>query len=289
MYSFTDVFTNHKTFGSLATAFDSIAMLFPPYCFVDLLKSLAGYLSQVDDENKISLYSFDEDRGIAAHLIYLYVSGILFIGLCIIIDLKLFQRIWSAIYHKQERFPLRDNIDVDVQEEINHVMSMTDPDISNCNLVVRNLSKLYKNFLAVNQICLSVGTGECFGLLGINGAGKTTTFKMLTGDETISAGDVLVKGLSMKDKIHSVRKLIGYCPQYDALLTDLTGRETLVIFSLLRGIPKSDADLVIEKMAADLGLTKHLDKQVRAYSGGNKRKLSTALALLNGGSSIELS
>ncbi|KAG5670261.1 hypothetical protein PVAND_000538 [Polypedilum vanderplanki] len=77
-----------------------------------------------------------------------------------------------------------------------------------------------------------------------------------------------------------VHERIGYCPQFDALIDDLTGRETLKLFALSRGIPKIKLNEVVTKLASDLNFTKHLDKQVKAYSGGNKRKLSTAVALL---------
>jgi ATP-binding cassette, subfamily A (ABC1), member 3 len=114
-------------------------------------------------------------------------------------------------------------------------------------------------------------------MLGVNGAGKTSTFKMLTGDETISSGEAWVEGISIKTKMNQVHQRIGYCPQFDALFDDLTGRETLKIFALLRGVAQKRIDKVSEQLAEDLNFTKHLDKKTKAYSGGNKRKLSTAL------------
>lgn len=121
---------------------------------------------------------------------------------------------------------------------------------------------------------------ECFGLLGVNGAGKTTTFKMLTGDENITTGNVYVQGLSMKNDLNEIYKRIGYCPQFDALLDGLTGRQMLRIFSLLRGIPSSQIKHISEDLANLFGFAKHLDKETRHYSGGNKRKLSAAIALM---------
>lgn len=124
--------------------------------------------------------------------------------------------------------------------------------------------------------------GECFGLLGVNGAGKTSTFKMLTGDESISSGEAWVDGLSVKTDMNKVHKRIGYCPQFDALLDDLTGRETLRIFALLRGVPSRDIKKISEQLATEFNFMKHLDKRIKAYSGGNKRKLSTALVTISG-------
>lgn len=116
--------------------------------------------------------------------------------------------------------------------------------------------------------------------MGVNGAGKTTTFKMLTGDHSISHGDAYVDGISVKKELNSVYKRIGYCPQFDALIEDLTGREILRIYCLLRGIPSKDISQLTIRVSNELNFQKHLDKKVREYSGGNKRKLSTAIALL---------
>lgn len=103
---------------------------------------------------------------------------------------------------------------------------------------------------------------------------------MLTGDEKISYGEAWVRGISLKTKMKEVHQEIGYCPQFDALIDDLTGRETLRIFCLLRGVPKSYITSISLKLANDLNFMQHLDKKVKEYSGGNKRKLSTAVSLI---------
>lgn len=100
---------------------------------------------------------------------------------------------------------------------------------------------------------------------------------MLTGDESITSGEAWVDGISVKTNMDKVHQRIGYCPQFDALFDDLTGRETLKIFALLRGIPRNEINAVSIQLAEDLAFTKHLDKRIKAYSGGNKRKLSAAL------------
>lgn len=103
---------------------------------------------------------------------------------------------------------------------------------------------------------------------------------MLTGDESSTSGDAFIRGASITKAVNKANKLIGYCPQFDALLMDLTGRETLMMFCLIRGIPQEEMETVYSILASDLGFLKYLDKQVKVYSGGNKRKLSTALAML---------
>lgn len=100
---------------------------------------------------------------------------------------------------------------------------------------------------------------------------------MLTGDEIISSGDVWIRGKSMKGNMIGAQKSIGYCPQFDALMFDISGRENLKIFSLMRGIPRNEIDGIIEKISKEFGFHVHLDKKIKAYSGGNKRKISAAL------------
>lgn len=114
----------------------------------------------------------------------------------------------------------------------------------------------------------------------MNGAGKTTTFKMLTGDTEISSGDGFLRSLSLKTYMAKLYKYIGYCPQFDGLLEDLTGTETLNIYALLRGVCNADISMMIEQLAIDLNFIQHINKQVREFSAGDRRKLSVAIALI---------
>uniref|UniRef100_A0A4W3HEK2 ATP binding cassette subfamily A member 3 n=1 Tax=Callorhinchus milii TaxID=7868 RepID=A0A4W3HEK2_CALMI len=147
-----------------------------------------------------------------------------------------------------------------------------------CSLCQRRTLQLPQ----VDRICLAVNKGECFGLLGFNGAGKTTTFKMLTGDVEVTSGDAYIDGYSILKDRRKVQQRIGYCPQFDALLDYLTGRETLWMYSRLRGIPERYITACVEDVLRGLLLEPHADKLVRTYSGGNKRKLSAGVALIGG-------
>lgn len=253
-----------------------ISLIIPPACLIDVFRKMSQLLQVLRISPEVAVYACD-DKGIGLNLLLMFFSGIVFLSVCILIDLHVFENILNQMCDKKGRFPTSLHVDSDVQAENEKVNQMTESEIANSNFVVKNLSKIYGNFLAVNQLCVSIDRGECFGLLGINGAGKTTTFKMLTGDDNVTAGDAFIRGVSLKTQTTKANKLIGYCPQFDALLDDLTGRETLMIFCLLRGIPRGEIEIVYSKLSSDLGLLRHLDKQVKMYSGGNKRKLSTAL------------
>lgn len=206
-------------------------------------------------------------------------AGVLFMTFCLLKDYLVFEKIKYKFFNGYPKTlkPLRTQSDDDVQHESEKVNKMNSLKLKSTNLVLQRLTKYYKSYLAVNQLNLNVDNGECFGLLGINGAGKTSTFKMMTGDELISSGDVWIRGASMKNDMLKAQRSIGYCPQFDALFFDISGRESLKIFSLIRGIPRNEIDKIITKLATELGFQMHLDKKIQAYSGGNKRKLSTAL------------
>uniref|UniRef100_A0A8B9KP77 ABC transporter domain-containing protein n=1 Tax=Astyanax mexicanus TaxID=7994 RepID=A0A8B9KP77_ASTMX len=129
-------------------------------------------------------------------------------------------------------------------------------------------------------LSFSPHVSKCFGLLGINGAGKTTTFKMLTGDITASGGEAFLNGYSMRTEMGQVHQNMGYCPQFDAIDDLLTGREHLEFYARLRGVPEQEVASVAEWGIQKLGLVKYSNKSAGTYSGGNKRKLSTAMSLI---------
>lgn len=223
--------------------------------------------------------------GIGRNVCYSIIMGVIFLIALLLVDYKIFTRIIhnikSALNKTPPTAPPSEQDDDDVLNEKLLIRNTSEYDLhKNYTLVLRDVTKYYKNFLAVNSMCLGVKNYECFGLLGVNGAGKTTTFKMMTGDEDITYGDAWVNGYSLRSNLKQVQRYIGYCPQFDALLDDLTARESLIMFSLLRGVHSQDIPHLVNKLSSDFDFKRHLDKQVKELSGGNKRKLSTAIALI---------
>lgn len=219
------------------------------------------------------------EPGISRYLLIMVIVGIVCFSVLLIKEYELINKIFYASRSLPPAMEPRDE-DSDVIAERKLIHNVTRPQMAHYSLLCKDLTKYYKNFLAVNRLSFAVRKSECFGLLGINGAGKTTTFKMLTGDTRISSGDAYVHGHSIKTNLQDTYRNIGYCPQFDGLLENLTGRETLRIYCLLRGIPSNVGRESAEALTRELGFTKHFDKKVQQYSGGTKRKLSTALALL---------
>lgn len=224
-----------------------------------------------------------EQPGIGKNIMYFLIVGTVLLcalflneyGIFKLISYKVSKKIFKV--QKPHDDPTEDS---DVAAEKRNIRSKTPQQLQGYALAMKDVTKYYKNFLAVNQLCLGVKKYECFGLLGVNGAGKTTTFKMMTGDIKISSGEAWVNGLSLLNQMSAVQKIIGYCPQFDGLLENLTGRETLFMFCLLRGLHYNESKITAEKFAKDFDFYRHVDKKIYEYSGGNKRKLSTALALV---------
>lgn len=134
--------------------------------------------------------------------------------------------------------------------------------------------------LAVKGVSFGVEKGECFGLLGTNGAGKTSTFKVLSGEILPSYGVAKIAGYNVEIDMKTIGSLIGYCPQFDALLDNLTAREHLELFAAIKGIPVQLREKLIQSKLMQLNLKQYENVLAGTYSGGNKRKLSVAIALL---------
>eukprot|EP01059_Diplonema_ambulator_P031124 TRINITY_DN562_c0_g1_i1.p1 TRINITY_DN562_c0_g1~~TRINITY_DN562_c0_g1_i1.p1 ORF type:complete len:1555 (+),score=489.84 TRINITY_DN562_c0_g1_i1:48-4712(+) len=147
-------------------------------------------------------------------------------------------------------------------------------------ILVRGIRKEFKkDMVAIDDLYLSIPVG-CFGLLGSNGAGKTTLIKILTGEIPPTKGDAVFKPQGMDLSILSDRTkingYIGLCPQFDAILGEMSGEEMIHFFCLLKGVAtRHNADYV--KL---VGLTGQEKRPCGTYSGGNKRKLSVCLALM---------
>lgn len=112
------------------------------------------------------------------------------------------------------------------------------------------------------------------------GAGKTTLLSILTADQNATSGDALICGASCVRDRAVVQRLIGYCPQFDPLLDLLTGREQLQMYARLKGLPEAEVVRVADSTLRRVGLGPFADRLSGQYSGGNKRKLSLAIALV---------
>lgn len=145
----------------------------------------------------------------------------------------------------------------------------------------RGLRKQYGEFHAVKGIDLDVRPGECFGLLGPNGAGKSTTMRMLAGTSQRTAGELTILGIDPEEDGPAVRARLGVVPQQDNLDEELTARENILIYGRYFGLPYSYLRPKAEELLAFAQLTEKADAKVTDLSGGMKRRLVIARALVN--------
>ncbi|KAK6172501.1 hypothetical protein SNE40_016137 [Patella caerulea] len=223
--------------------------------------------------------------GIGMYILFMAIQSVFFSTITLCIEGQIPQRIWYSIRPIQEGMepgvviPGGQQKDSDVASEAERVQNM-DMGQQTDSFILNDLYKRYGNFVAVDHISVGIPDKECFGLLGQNGAGKTTTFKMLTGDVMVTSGNAYLKSNDIKSSIQKVQENMGYCPQFDALIDHMTGVETLYMYGRLKGIPETQLKGVVNSLIDILMLSEHANKLTRAYSGGNKRKLSTAIALI---------
>jgi ATP-binding cassette subfamily A (ABC1) protein 3 len=117
---------------------------------------------------------------------------------------------------------------------------------------------------------------------GHNGAGKTTTIAMLTGLIPCDGGTAMVEGMDIRSDMDDIRKNLGVCPQHDILFPDLTVHEHLIMFARFKGTPSKDLNDEVERMIESVGLTEKRHAFSKQLSGGQKRKLSVAIAFIGG-------
>lgn len=145
---------------------------------------------------------------------------------------------------------------------------------------ISNLSKSYGNQVALENLSLTIGAGEIFGLIGPNGAGKTTTIRTILTLLAPTSGRVSVWGFDTVQNPRDVRQVLGYVPQEKAVDRYLTGTEHLELVASLYHLSKADADQRIKQILALVDLSGKADELVTNYSGGMKKKLDIACGLI---------
>lgn len=217
-------------------------------------------------------------------LLYLFCTAPVYFVLCILLDYVLHSPLSALSKHFDPSAVVgeEDDEDEDVHAE---ALRVARGEAKNDMLCLQNLRKVYRTpegvpKLAVRNLSFGLPRGECFGFLGINGAGKTSTLNMLTGAVLPSSGQAYLSGFDVVKEQWKVRRLIGYCPQHDALLDRLTVWEHLRLFGRIKGIPSRALEDYCINMMHKLTLDPHGHKLSMTLSGGNKRKLSLAIAMM---------
>jgi lipooligosaccharide transport system ATP-binding protein len=148
-------------------------------------------------------------------------------------------------------------------------------------LVARDLKKSYNGFEAVKSVDFEVRRGECFGFLGPNGAGKTTTMKMIYGAVTPTSGELDVAGLDVRRCEREIKRRIGVVPQENNLDDELKVRENLLVYGRYYDLPRKVSLQRADELLEFVQLTEKAESKVVHLSGGMKRRLLIARALIN--------
>jgi ABC-2 type transport system ATP-binding protein len=146
---------------------------------------------------------------------------------------------------------------------------------------VSELTKIMNERIIVDRISFSVESGEIFGLLGANGSGKTTTFNMLSGLLAPSSGTIIMLGKSIKEMQRLPRPEMGFVMQENSFYETLTVRENLEFFAEMIGIPSAEKTGRIRKLLQDMSLSEKADTLASRLSGGMKKRLNMACALVH--------
>jgi len=145
----------------------------------------------------------------------------------------------------------------------------------------KNLTKKFKDLLAVDTVNLEVKQGECFGLLGPNGAGKTSLIRMITAVSPPTKGDIWVQGNNLRTHSRQVKAILGVVPQLDNLDPDLTVFQNLMTFARYFSIHKNEAYRRSMEILSLFELQNKCNSHIRELSGGMKRRLLLARGLIN--------
>jgi lipooligosaccharide transport system ATP-binding protein len=151
----------------------------------------------------------------------------------------------------------------------------------NMMLHVSNLHKRYGELEVVRNLSFAVPAGHCFGLLGPNGAGKTTTLRCCLGHTKPDAGTIRLAGLPVPDRAREARIRVGVVPQFDTLDPDFTVTENLVVFGRYFGLSKRECLARVPTLLDFAGLADKANAPIEALSGGMKRRLTLARAMIN--------
>eukprot|EP00026_Physarum_polycephalum_P000423 Phypoly_transcript_00424.p1 GENE.Phypoly_transcript_00424~~Phypoly_transcript_00424.p1 ORF type:complete len:1603 (+),score=299.16 Phypoly_transcript_00424:284-4810(+) len=252
----------------------------PQFGFLSTLQRLAGFVSLYQKTNSwytIHLAGFP--------LIMFAVHFLLWTTILLLIEYR--DQIAGRFKREPKQRHTRNVIpaeeDSDVTAERNRLLN--DPNAQNDLVRVIGLRKEYPApkggiKVAVKNLTLGIPRSECFGLLGMNGAGKSTTLGAMSGDIVPTQGDIWLNGYNLATSPNDALRFFGWCPQFDALIGLLTGREQLTMYARIKGLNEKIIPDTVTAFLQMLDLTQYANRPVKGYSGGNKRKLSLAVAMI---------
>ncbi|XP_078047717.1 lipid droplet defective isoform X2 [Augochlora pura] len=270
-----DILGKTKTTEDIRNTLHNILLIFPQYVLGDALVQISRNDITAQLLDKFHMDTYQSPLGwdlLGLHFVFLAVVGTILFSLNLLIECRLlptWSRRTSAHASVEE--------DDDVSKERMRIEGGMSDDVLQTVKLRKEYSSVYGTNVAVQNLSVGMQAGRCFGLLGTNGAGKSTTFRMLTTEIVPTSGRIVLKGQEI-GKGPLCNGEVGYCPQSDGLDGFLSPHQCLTIHGEVCGL--SDVPKAVESMLKRLDLLKYAHKRVSSLSGGNKRKLCTALSVM---------
>lgn len=221
----------------------------------------------------------------------LYMIGMAIIFIIILIIFEVSNSKLSFLKFQENQPNLNGIEDEEVKKEIEKAnlneekINLEEKDVY--SIKIKNLEKTYSSCFsnsnhAIRNVSFCLEYGDCFALLGVNGAGKSSLFKCLTNEILPEKGNIYINGRSISSDFENIRNQLGYCPQIDAIFEELTVKENLEFYAAIKGVTsdKTIKENIISSLISELKLSEFTHKLSGQLSGGNKRKLSVAIAMI---------
>ncbi|CAK9819447.1 ATP-binding cassette sub-family A member 13 [Anthophora plagiata] len=270
-----DILGKTKTAENLRNILHNILLIFPQYALGDALVQISRNDITAELLEKFHMDTYQSPLGwdlLGLHFVYLTIVGTVLFTLNLIIECRVLPN-WN-----RQRCPYEViEEDDDVSKERMRIESGMSDDILQTVKLRKEYRSVYGTNVAVQNLSIGVQAGKCFGLLGTNGAGKSTTFRMLTTEIIPTVGRIILRGKEI-DSGPLCNGEVGYCPQSDSLDGFLSPHQCLTIHGEVCGL--SNVPKAVELTLKRLDLLKHAHKRVSNLSGGNRRKLCTALSVM---------
>ncbi|CUG86889.1 ABC transporter, putative [Bodo saltans] len=260
-----------------ADIFVYFCRLIPAYCLGDGILALANGVA-LPGATATDMWAMDK---LGWDILFMAVEVVLFAGATLLWDHPQRQlKKQQLLFDRNAVAPLVAEEDDDVKRERADVEGNV-PARQNDVVKVRKLRKVYGNGkVAVQNVTFGVKSGEVFGFLGTNGAGKTTTMSILTSEFLPTMGHCSIGGFDVVEQAAEAQRILGFCPQFDALHDLMTCKEHLQLYAALRGVSLSDTEFVVDALLTSCDIAPFRDVPSKKLSGGNKRKLSVAISLI---------
>jgi ABC-type multidrug transport system ATPase subunit len=275
----------------ISIGYKSLVLLLPPSVFLSGMQKLMLHLSTpgliIPDDKTVTFTNcssplYPNDIPFAILLVFLYIDALLYFLIGMYFDRVVMGKrggklsIWSLLFcfKKCSKSKSAHNTQLHNQD------SKFAPKVVIENMKKTYYSKEFGNVKALRGLTLEMYEGQITAILGQNGAGKTSTLNILTGQSAMTKGSAKIYGFDVVEDIDEVRSIVGICPQFDILFDLLSVKEHIRLYAYVKGYSKDSIDARVAETIKTVGLEAKTDAIVSTLSGGMRRRVSVAIAII---------